>query len=299
MKQEFLKDRTDTIRMTDYENNRPRIPASATITLFDPYGKEIQASTSASVNATTGEMTYSLTATHTAKLGLNYRALWTYVISGVTIYEEQLFDVVRSRLSIPITDDDLYDELNVLRKANAQNTGTATAATSTTLVDTVNLKEDDDFWTGGRVEILAGTGAGQVRDITDFVQSTGTITVDPAWTTTPDTTSVYRVVRSYTRQIQQAFIKLTTMIYNKGQRHALIIESAQIKVPMIYLTIHTICLDLMDNVDDKWHRLAEMYQEKFNNSFDTMKLDYDADESGTIEDEEQARTVSELRVFRG
>ncbi|NCD17748.1 MAG: hypothetical protein EOL91_10665 [Actinobacteria bacterium] len=299
MKQEFLKDRIDTIRITDFEDNRPRIPSSATITIYDPYGKEIQAETSASVNATTGEMTYSLTATHTAKLGLNYRVLWTYVISGVTLYEEQLFDVVRSRLSIPITDEDLYNELNVLRKANAQNTGTATSATSTTLVDTVNLKEDDDFWTGGKVEIIAGTGVNQVRDITDFVQSVATISVSPAWTTTPDTTSVYRVVRAYTKQIQQAFTKLTTMIYNKGQRHALIIESSQIRIPMIYLAIHTICLDLMDNVDDKWHRLAEMYQEKFNNAFDTMKLDYDADESGTIEDEEQARTVSEIRVFRG
>jgi hypothetical protein len=299
MKQEFLKDRTDTIRMTDYENNRPRIPSAALITLFTPTGGTLQAQTAASVNSTTGEMTYSITATHSATLGLNYRALWQYVIDGVTYYEEQLFDIVRSRLSIPITDDDLYDELNSLRKTNVQKIGQATSATSTTLVDTANLKEDDDYWTGGRIEILAGTGVNQVRDITDFMQSSATLTVSPAWTTTPNTTSDFRVVRSFTKQIQQSFIKLTTMIYNKGQRHALILESSQIKVPMIYLTIHSICLDLMVDADDKWSRLATEYKEKFNNAFDTMKLDYDADESGTIEDEERGRTISEIRVFRG
>lgn len=298
MKQEFLKGKTGTIRMTDYEDNRPRVPSSALITLFNQYGKEIQAQASAVVSSTTGEMTYSLTATHTVDLGLNFRAVWQYVISGVTYYEEQLFDVVRSKLSIPITDEDLYDELNSLRKANAQTQGTATSASSTTLVDTQKLKQDDDFWTGGKIEILAGTGLNQIRDITDFVQSTGTITVSPAWTTTPDTTSVFRVVRSFTKQIQQSFIKLTTMIYNKGQRHALIIESSQIRMPMIYLTIHTIALDLMNEADDKWARLAVSYLDKFNQSFDTMKLDYDADEDGTISAEEGQRNISEIRIFR-
>lgn len=299
MKQEFLKGKTGTIRMTDYEDNRPRVPTSALITLFNPYGKEIQAQASATVNSTTGEMTYSLTATHTVDLGLNFRAVWQYVVSGVTYYEEQLFDVVRSKLSIPITDEDLYDELNSLRKSNAQESGTATSAASTTLVDTINLKQDDDYWTGGQVEILAGTGVGQVRDITDFVQSTGTITVSPAWTTTPDTTSVFRVVRSFTKQIQQSFMKLTTMLYNKGQRHALIIESSQIRLPMIYLTIHTIAIDLMDEETDKWSRIAQMYLDKFNQAFDTLKLDYDADEDGMINNEEQQRSVSTVRFLRG
>lgn len=298
MKQEFLKSKTDTIRITDYQDNRPRVPTSALITLYNPTGGLLQAQASASVSSTTGEMTYSLTTTHTATLGLNYRAVWEYIIGSTTYYEEQLFDVVRSRLAIPITDDDLYNELNSLRQANVQKTGTATSTTSNTLVDTANLKEDDDFWTGGRVEIIAGTGANQVRDISDFVQSTSTITVSPAWTTTPDTTSTFRIIRSFTKQIQQSFDKLTTMIYNKGQRHALIIESSQIRVPMIYLTIHTLCLDLMKESDDKYSRLATLYWDKFNQSFDTMKLEYDEDESGTIDDEEEQRSISSLRISR-
>ena len=41
------------------------------------------------------------------------------------------------------------------------------------------------------VEIVSGTGAGQIRDITANDETT--FTVDPAWTTVPDATSVFRV----------------------------------------------------------------------------------------------------------
>ena len=84
MKQQFLEDKTGTIRMTVYSNNRPLIPASGTITLYTPSGGTLQAETASTVNATTGEMTYSLTTTHTATNDLNYKAVWSYVVDGVT-----------------------------------------------------------------------------------------------------------------------------------------------------------------------------------------------------------------------
>lgn len=299
MKQEFLKGVADTIRLTVYQDNRPVVPSAATITLYKAgSATELQAATAATVDATTGEMTYSLTTTHTAMIGTNYKAKWAYTVSGTVYYEETLFDVVLSRLSIPITDDDLFDELDSLRDVNIQSTGTATAGAAGTLTDTANRKEDDDYWTGGKIEIINGTGEGQVRDITDFVQSTSVLSVSPNWTTTPDTTSVYKVVRGYTKKIRQAFEKLTAMIYNKGQRHALIIESSQIKVPMIYLTVHFICLDLMKQDGDKWSMLANRYWELFTSEFGQMKLDYDEDESGTITGDEEQRDVTSLRLYR-
>jgi len=297
MKQEFLKGKTDTIRMTVYQDNRPVVPSSATIILYKD-GAILQASDSASVNSTTGELTYTITATHTASLGLNYRAEWSYVVVGTTFVEEQLFDVVRSKLSIPITDDDLFNELESLRDQNIQETGTATSATSSTLVDTAQRKESNDYWTGGKLEILNGTGEGQIRDISDFVQSSSTITVSPNFVTTPDTTSVYKVVRGYSKKIQQAFDKVAAMLYNKGQRHSLIIESSQIKIPMIYLTIHFICLDIMDDEGDKWDRLSVRYWDLFSSEFGNMKLDYDADESGTISGDETQSDRTAIRLLR-
>ena len=298
MKQEFLKGKADTIRMTVYEDNRAIVPTSATIILYKPGGSELQASTAASVNATTGELTYSLTGTHTATLGENYKAAWTYVVGGTNYYEEQLFDVVLSVLSIPITDNDLFNELESLRDVNVQLTGMAASATSSTLVDTANRKEADNYWTGGVVEILNGTGEGQIRDITDFVQSTSTISVSPDWATNPDTTSAYKVVRGFTKKIEQAFEKLTSMLYNKGQRHALIIESSQVKIPMIYLTVHFICLDLMNEEGDRWDRLANRYWDLFTTEYGNLKLDYDADESGTITGDETQSDRTALRMLR-
>lgn len=49
----------------------------------------------------------------------------------------------------------------------------------------------DDFYNNGFISIIGGTGAGQTRQITDYVGSTKQATVDAAWATQPDSTSVY------------------------------------------------------------------------------------------------------------
>lgn len=298
MKQQFLEGVADTIRLTVYDSNRALIPTSGTVALYKPDGSELQAAAAVTVNATTGEMTYDLTATHTADNDLNYKAVWAYVVSTVTYYQTQLFDVVLSVLAIPITDDDLYNELDSLRKAQKQEKGTATAGATGSVTDTIRRKEDDDFWKGGKLEIVGGTGVGQVRDITGFTQSTGVITISPNFGTTPSTDSVYVVRTSFSKKIQAAFDKLQTMIYDKGKRNELILESSQIAVPLTYLTIHMIALDLMDEDGDKWSRLATIYQEKFDKSFNNMKLDYDEDESGTVDESETQKSAAEIRVGR-
>ena len=298
MKQQFIQGKVSTIRLSVYSNNRPVIPTAATVALYKG-STVLQADTAATVDATTGEMTYSLTATHTADRGLNYKAVWSYTVSGVVYYETQLFDVVRSVLSIPLTDDDLFAELESLRKTNIQQTGTATSATTSTLLDTGKLKNADDFWKGGIIEILAGTGSGQRRVITGFTQSTSTVSVTPNFATTPDSTSTYRIVRSYTDKINQSFEELEQMLYNKGNRQDLILESSQVKVVLLFLTLEKICRDLSDEADDKWDRLAAVYMEKFDKSFNALKLDYDADDSGTIDDEETASSINSLRIYRG
>ena len=299
MKQQFLKAKTDTISITIYADNRPLIPDdSVKITLFTPTGSVLQAEASATRNATTGELTYSLTATHTATKDLNYKAVWEYTKSDVTEFHTQLFDVVLSKLGIPITDEDLFDELSSLRAVAKQGQGTATAGAAGSLTDTVKRKEENDFWTGGTIEILSGTGVGQERIVSDFVQSTSVISVTPNFVTTPDTTSVYRLVRSFTKKIRQCFEKLETMIYNKGQRHSLILESSQIKFPLIYLTCHFICLDLTASPEDKWALLSSKYWDLFQNEFNNMSVEYDADESGTIDEEEEQRNLSEVKVNR-
>jgi hypothetical protein len=75
--------------------------------------------------------------------------------------------------------------------------GTADSATSTTLVDStladVNSRPDDS-WNYGSIRITDGTGVGQIREVSDFDNATGTVTVAVAFSPTPDTTSTYELV---------------------------------------------------------------------------------------------------------
>lgn len=292
-----MVDVAGTIKLTIYDNNRAIIPTSGTVTLYKPSGAVLQAAAAVTVSSTTGEMTYALTTTHTDDTGLNYKAVWAYVVSSVTYYRTQLFDVVKSILAIPITDEDLYNELEALRKANLQATATATAGAAGSLTDT-KRREADSFWKGGTIKIIAGTGINQERDVTGFTQSTGVFTITPNWGTNPDNTSVYVVVKSFTKKINAAFEEISTMIYNKGKRHSLILESSQISLPLIFLTLNKICTDLMDEENDKWNLLAKTFSDKFEKAFNNMKLDYDEDESGTIVGEEAQNNPVSLRIGR-
>ena len=59
-----------------------------------------------------------------------------------------------------------------------------------------------------------------------------------------------------------------------------------------------IALDLMDEDGDKWARLATIYWDKFQQSFNNMKLDYDEDESGTVTEDEEQQSQTSLRIGR-
>lgn len=52
----------------------------------------------------------------------------------------------------------------------------------------------DDQINGYQLHIYKGTGAGQVRTVSDYVAATDTATVSVNWTTTPDATSRYQVL---------------------------------------------------------------------------------------------------------
>lgn len=73
-----------------------------------------------------------------------------------------------------------------------RGTLSAGSASGGTLPNSAWVSSTDSFYQGS-IEIVAGTGAGQWRDISAYVGSTRVFTVDAAWTTTPDNTSVVRV----------------------------------------------------------------------------------------------------------
>lgn len=72
--------------------------------------------------------------------------------------------------------------------------GTATAGTATTITiqNPPPPLDVDDSLNGFFIEIVDGTGTGQVQEITDFVAATNVVTVG-GFTTAPDNTSIYKV----------------------------------------------------------------------------------------------------------
>ena len=73
------------------------------------------------------------------------------------------------------------------------SSGTATAGGNKTITLQTALGADN-MGIGCKIKITSGTGALQMRRITGYVNSTKVVTVDRAWTTNPDNTSVYSVV---------------------------------------------------------------------------------------------------------
>ena len=75
-------------------------------------------------------------------------------------------------------------------------TGTARGGSLNTIIveanPGTNVYWHTAFWVGKYIEITSGTSSDQIRNITAYDESTQTATVEPAWDTAPDTTSVYR-----------------------------------------------------------------------------------------------------------
>lgn len=71
--------------------------------------------------------------------------------------------------------------------------GTAQAGGASTITLASAASASNDAYNGSTVTIVAGTGAGQTRIVTDYVGATRVATVDSAWTTQPDSTSRYDV----------------------------------------------------------------------------------------------------------
>ncbi len=74
----------------------------------------------------------------------------------------------------------------------AQRDKAVASATSTSITLYTDASAVDDYYNGLIIGIISGTGAGQMRTITDYDGTTKKATVDE-WDTTPDTTSRYTI----------------------------------------------------------------------------------------------------------
>ncbi len=72
--------------------------------------------------------------------------------------------------------------------------GITISSTNNTIVLDANASSVNSVYNGSIITILSGTDAGDTREITGYVGSTKTATVNANWSVNPDTTSAYAVI---------------------------------------------------------------------------------------------------------
>ena len=82
--------------------------------------------------------------------------------------------------------------------ATAESGTAQSGSTSTTLNLASTANANDNFYQGNEITIASGTGAGQVRACISSVGSTKVATFGRPWIVTPDSTSIYAVLRRQT-----------------------------------------------------------------------------------------------------
>ena len=117
--------------------------------------------------------------------------------------------------------------------------GLVVSATSTTIVlrtDATGANNEVLYGNTANsniVSIVGGTGAGQQRTISTYAAGTRTITVSSAWTTTPDTSSVYSIGRLTTSRSGDVagIFNLPASVFRVGEKTFRLIDNALGDIP--------------------------------------------------------------------
>lgn len=299
MKQELLKGKDGTLYFTPYVDNLPGVASTATVNIKKSNDTSVLASQSCTISATTGEISYTIAAAYLPELAENWKAEFTYTISSVTYYQTLLFDVVLNKLAITVIDSDIVREQSDLMSRSQSLTGVVDSSGNTTLLDADLKTYVDNYWNGAEVIALdPSTGIEQVRLVSDFTQSTGTVTVSVAWSSNPTSSYTYILKRGFQDKIEAAFEEMMFDIRAKGFRPALILESNELHVPNIKKALALICRDLIQSPEDKFDLLSENYEEQYKDYMGRLVLQYDVNESGTIEGADKNKDLGNYRMKR-
>jgi len=296
MRQKILIDIGGNLELKYYLNSIQQVPASAKITIYDNAGSEEVAQVAVTSISADGMMNYTVAAAIADDVYYNWKAVWEFVVDGVTLYRSTLFDVVRQIIENPVVDKDIIDSAPFLKEQNYSKILTADSGTATTIVST-ELTEDDDYWNGGTVEIIGGTNIGQIRKITDFVEATNTLTVE-AFVAAIDATSKCKIIRTYKTEIDRAFSRFELDMKNRDIYIDRIIDNEQVKEYIVILTLHYICDNFSTDPIDKWAAKAEAYKNDYKKLINVAIFDYDSDDDGNIEDGEERDNLMQLEGIR-
>ena len=126
--------------------------------------------------------------------------------------------------------------------------GTAGSGTSTTLVSTM-LRQADDYYNDHkyRCYIYEGTNIGEEREVSDWVLSTHTLTLDPAFSSAIDNTSKYELHHIFTEAELRKAINLAIeslagkyLVDLRDETTVLVADTYEYALPTSFLYLYRI-----------------------------------------------------------
>lgn len=311
---EILVDEAHTFTVHCYEGDQPvALDTSATKVEIQKAGstEDLVAKTNSGVTVGAGEdgstnnkISYTLSAALNDTKGERFTLTFFAVRNGETAEHERrvLFDVCLTVLYNVVREEDLFELAPALRTERAylvEGTADSSGGSSSTLIDTALKRWPDDWFNGGVIEFLSGSDLGEVRTVTDFARSSGTVTFSPTISATPDTDS-YRLRRSWKSLIDLAYEDVKWRVRDKGNRPALIIDAGELYLPICYHALE-LCYQAIATfkgespVDGANWATAREYAEKYDKAFGEIPFQYDSGEDGVPDAELSYGVVRSVR----
>ncbi|MBI5492002.1 MAG: hypothetical protein HY893_03620 [Deltaproteobacteria bacterium] len=294
MKQQFIKDTVDTFQTYIYENNRKIAAGPATLTVYRPGGDSKLIDAAPMTAGSDGLLSYSLTQEENSAAAVNYRAVVSYSYNGKTCYATLFYDVVNSRLSKVITDEDIFGELPQLKDSGWSVRGEAEGGSETTLVDSELKRYEDDYFTGG---LLYSMDRDEAREVADFSSSTGTITSE-SFSSAIIPGERYILTRSFSKEIQRAFEKIEERLMRLGRRPELVLDPYDLREVHICFSVAEACKGLARESGGFWWEMWKEYEKKAEEAFKDMNFKYDSSEDGSVSGGEEGAGTATLRMGR-
>lgn len=302
MNLEIREDSTYTFTFQRVVDGLTKGLTSATLAIVGSDGEEYQTATAMTVssNVATKAINFATDPTSlTYSRGRNYKAVITATYSDSTVEViPRLFDIVLYPFVNQVSDQDLISENRMLENGIQEEGGEASSGSTTTLVD-LNRSEANDWWNGGKLFVMPLLDDGKITEhtVTDFVSSTGTITFTPARTAV--TTEAYTIRRSYQQQITTAGEIVQADIASNGKQAYLMIDSTQVNRLIIYKCLERWFQQARKAEGDQYDLQFNYYRGEYDKLFNSIPLMYDADDSGSIEeDEQQVGTFTIVEISR-
>lgn len=296
---EILVDEPYTFTADVYEGDLPvALDDGATkVRIQSPGGGDLVAKTATGVSvgagedgSTTNRISYTLDASTNDTRDENFILTWYAVRDSETAEHERrvLFDVCITTLVNVVREEDLFEfapGLRTERSGMSEGTANSSGGSTTTLVDDALEIYPDNWFNGGVIELLNGDDEGERRRVTDFAESTGTATFDPALSAAPDG-DAYRIRRSWQHLIDLAYEDVKSRIRERGNRSALVVDAGELYRPIVYRAIQ-LCYESIGSLmgespssqgvaDSPAWDTAEHYKRLYDEAFTSTHFHYDA-----------------------